>query len=98
VESAGLARDMLTGILYIQQPESLAAMNKELPVFFIAGGDDPVGGYGVGVRQAAAAFRNAGMQFVSERIYPMCRHQILNEINKQEVYEDVAQWIGQFVK
>ena len=97
-ESAGLARDMLTGILYIQQPENLAAMNKELPVFFIAGGDDPVGGYGTGVRQAAAAFRNAGMRHVSERIYPLCRHEILNEINKQEVYDDIAQWIGQFVK
>jgi alpha-beta hydrolase superfamily lysophospholipase len=98
MESAGLARDMLTGILYIQQADSLAAMRKELPVFFIAGGDDPVGGYGTGVRQAAAAFRNAGMQFVSERIYPLCRHEILNEINKQEVYEDIAQWIGQFTK
>lgn len=98
MESAGLARDMLTGILYIQQADSLAAMRKELPVFFIAGGDDPVGGYGTGVRQAAAAFRNAGMQFVSERIYPLCRHEILNEINKQEVYEDIAQWIGQFAK
>ena len=98
MESAGLARDMLTGILYIQQADSLAAMRKELPVFFVAGGDDPVGGYGTGVRQAAAAFRNAGMQFVSERIYPLCRHEILNEINKQEVYEDIAQWIGQFTK
>lgn len=97
-ESAGLARDMLTGILYIQQPESLAQMNKELPVLFIAGGDDPVGGYGAGVRQAAAAFRNAGMQHVSERIYPLCRHEILNEINKQEVYEDIAHWLGQMVK
>ena len=96
--SAGLARDMLTGILYIQQPESLAAMNKDLPVFFIAGGDDPVGDYGKGVRQAAAAFRNAGMKHVSERIYPLCRHEILNEINKAEVYEDVYQWLQPLMK
>ena len=91
--SAGLARDMLTGILYIQQPENLAAMNKDLPVFFIAGGDDPVGDFGKGVRNAAAAFRNAGMKRISERIYPLCRHEILNEINKEEVYEDVYQWL-----
>ena len=96
--SAGLARDMLTGILYIQQPESLAAMSKDLPVFFIAGGDDPVGDYGKGVRQAAAAFRNAGMKHVSERIYPLCRHEILNEINKAEVYEDVYQWLQPLMK
>lgn len=91
--SAGLMRDMMKGILYIEQPENLAAMNKELPVFFIAGGDDPVGNYGKGVKKSAEAFRKAGMQDVSVHIYPLGRHEILNEINKQEVYEDVAQWI-----
>ena len=49
VASAGLLRDMMTGIAYIERPDSLVAMNKELPVFFIAGGDDPVGAYGKGV-------------------------------------------------
>lgn len=91
--SAGLLRDMMQGILFIEQPKNLAAMRKELPVHFIAGGDDPVGSYGKGVRKAAEAFRKAGMQKVSQRIYPLCRHEILNEINREEVYEDVAQWI-----
>lgn len=50
----------MTGIRYIEKPESLAAMRKELPVFFIAGGDDPVGNYGKGVRQSADAFRKGG--------------------------------------
>ena len=68
-------------------------MDKHLPVFFIAGGDDPVGSYGKGVRKAAEAFRKAGMTDVSVRIYPLCRHEILNEINKEEIYEDVAQWL-----
>lgn len=90
---AGLARDMLTGIMYIQQPDTLAAMDPELPVLFIAGGDDPVGDYGKGVRRAAAEFRNAGMKRISQRIYPLCRHEILNEINKTEIYEDVYQWM-----
>lgn len=91
--SAGLLRDMLTGMLYNQKPENLAAMPKDLPVLFIAGGDDPVGGYGKGVRQAAQAFQKAGMTDVSTRIYPLCRHEILNEINYLEVYEDVGEWI-----
>ena len=95
--SAGLLRDMLTGMLYNQKPENLAAMNKDTPVFFIAGGDDPVGNYGKGVRQTAAAFRSAGMKKVSERIYPLCRHEILNELNRQEIYEDVTQWLAQYI-
>ena len=91
--SCGLLREMMKGIYYIQQPKHLAAMRKDLPVFFIAGGDDPVGSYGKGIHQAAEAFRKAGMQDVKVRIYPLCRHEILNEINKEEVFEDVVEWI-----
>ena len=96
--SAGLFRDMLSGIRYIQQPVSLAAMKKELPVFFIAGGDDPVGSYGKGVRKAAEAFRQAGMEDVTVKLYPLCRHEILNEINKEEVYQDILSWIESKIK
>lgn len=97
VPSAGLLRDMMTGIDYIQRKENLARMDKALPVHFIAGGDDPVGAYGKGVEQSAEAFRKAGMQKVSQRIYPLCRHEILNEINKQEIYEDIAKWLQSHV-
>ena len=90
---AGLLREMVKGIHYIEQKENLAKMTKELPVFFIAGGDDPVGPYGKGVHTCAEAFRNAGMQDVSVRIYPLCRHEILNEINREQVYADVLKWV-----
>ena len=95
--SAGLMRELMKGISYIQQPENLGNMRKDLPVFFIAGGDDPVGSYGKGVERCAKAFREAGMQDISLRIYPLCRHEILNEINREEIYEDVVQWIWEKV-
>jgi len=93
--TAGLYRDMLTGIAYIQQKGTLSAMNKETPVFFVAGGDDPVGAYGQGVEQAAKAFRAAGMTDVTVKLYPLCRHEILNEINNNQVYEEIQTWIEQ---
>lgn len=92
--TGGLLRDMLTGIAYIENPQNLAAMKKDLPVFFIAGGDDPVGNYGKGVRQAVAAFQRAQMQDVTCKIYPLGRHEILNELNKQEVYGDISSWLN----
>ncbi len=91
--SAGLLRDMSAGLAYISRKENLAAMNQDLPVFFIAGGDDPVGPYGKGVHICAEAFRKAGMKDISVRIYPMCRHEILNELGREQVYEDVLRWI-----
>ena len=95
--SCGLLRDMVSGIYYIERSSSLKNMKKHLPVMFIAGGEDPVGPYGKGVEQAAKEFRKAGMINVACKIYPGCRHEILNEINKQEVYEDVAAWLKPYV-
>ena len=91
--SCGLLRDMMKGIYYIQQKQNLQNMRKDLPVFFIAGGEDPVGSYGKGIHSCVEAFRKAGMTDVDVRIYPLCRHEILNEINKEEIFEDVARWI-----
>lgn len=91
--SAGLLREMMKGIYFIEQPGNLAAMRKDLPVFFIAGGDDPVGPYGKGVQKCAEVFRKSGMMDVTTKIYPLCRHEILNEINKEEVFEDVRRWM-----
>lgn len=91
--TAGLMRDMMEGIAYIQREENLAKMGKAIPVLFIAGGDDPVGSYGAGVRTAAEAFRKAGMERVDVRIYPLCRHELLNEINREEIMDDVSRWI-----
>ena len=89
-----LANAMMNGLLYIQKGSNLNLMNKDLPVWFIAGEEDPVGGYGEGVQKAAQMFVNSGMKQVSVKLYPGCRHEILNELNKEEVYADVAAWIG----
>lgn len=97
VASSGLLRDMMTGISYIQQPKNLKNMKSHLPVFFIAGAEDPVGSCGKGVRQAAEAFKKAGMINVACKIYPDCRHEILNELNKAEVYGDIVKWLAPYV-
>lgn len=91
--TAGLARDLFGGIKHIQEPETLAKMRKDVPVHFIAGAMDPVGNYGSGVTQTAQAFVKAGMEHVSVRLYPLCRHEVLNELNREEVYGNVLDWL-----
>ena len=97
IPACGLLRDMMKGIYYVQQEKNLKKMKKHLPVFFIAGGEDPVGPYGKGVEKAASAFRKAGMINVACKIYPDCRHEILNELNRDEVFRDVADWLRPYV-
>lgn len=92
--TAGLARDMLIGMRYNQEPENLEKMKKDLPILFIAGGDDPVGNYGEGVTRAYKEFIKAGMEQVDIRLFPMCRHELLNEINRTEIYDYLLKWIG----
>lgn len=67
----------------------------ELPMLFIAGGEDPVGDCGRGVKAAAHEYHRAGVRTVEEVIYPGVRHEILNEPIKEQVYTDVEQFLTQ---
>lgn len=92
--TAGLLRDMLSGMVFIEKQKNLERMTKDLPVFFISGDKDPVGENGKGVMRAYKAFLRAGMRDVTMKLYPGARHELLNELNRYEVYEDVLNWIN----
>lgn len=89
----GLFRDMMGGIGFICDQKNINRMDKELPVFFIAGDQDPVGDMGKGVERAYAAFKKAGIRDVSLKLYHGLRHEILNEKTRQYVYRDVLDWL-----
>lgn len=88
--SIGLADDMLGGMRMNEDPRNLTKMPKHLPVLFISGDCDPVGGMGKGVKKTAAAFRKAGMEQVTVKLYPGGRHEIHNETNREQVFSDTA--------
>ena len=94
VPSAGLLHDMMGGIDYISRSKNIAKMNKDLPVFFFSGDCDPVGEQGKGVSRAYKAFRKAGMKNVTMKLYKGGRHEMLNETNKDEVYQDILTWLN----
>ena len=89
----GLFRDMLDGLAYITRQSNMDKMDKETPVFFIAGDQDPVGDMGKGVQKACACFRKAGVRDVGIKLYHGLRHEILNEATRQYVYQDVLDWL-----
>ncbi len=93
VAKVSLYRDMMGGIKFISNQKNIDLMNKEAPVYFMSGAEDPVGDYGVGVERAYKAFCHAGLHDVSIRLYPGGRHEMLNETNNQEVYQDILNWL-----
>lgn len=94
IPSCSLFRDMMTGVKFITNKKNLTAMNKDMPVYFMSGDMDPVGECGKGVQKAYNNFLEAGMKDVSIKLYPGGRHEMLNEINKDEVYTDILTWLG----
>lgn len=78
--------------------EKLQKMPKQLPVFFLSGEEDPVGNYGQSVKQVCRSFQKAGMENVQMKLYPQDRHELLNEIDREEVYGDIYRWILQRIQ
>ena len=94
VMAAGLLHDMMNGIAFVTQPKNIARMKKDLPILFVSGDCDPVGEQGRGVIRAYKCFLKAGMKDVTMKLYHGGRHEMLNETNRAEVYEDVLSWLN----
>lgn len=92
---ASLYRDMMGGVKFVTSQKNINKMNKEKPIYFMSGAEDPVGDYGVGVEKAYKAFCDAGLHDVKMRLYPGGRHEMLNETNHTEVYKDILDWINE---
>ena len=91
--SAGLFREMLSGIRFVCKEDNIRRMNHHTPILFISGAMDMVGDCSKGVERAAAAFRKAGMRDVTVKLYPELRHEILKEACREQVYEDIDRWL-----
>ncbi|MFD3448354.1 alpha/beta hydrolase [Microbacteriaceae bacterium 4G12] len=93
VFTSGFFYDLFTGSEMIIDEVSIARVPKDLPIFFVSGDRDPVGKNTKGVLHAYEAYKKAGVQDVSYKFYKDSRHEILNETNRAEVYEEILAWI-----
>lgn len=85
--------NLFSVISYIQKPENVAKIPKDLPIFIVSGEEDPVGNYSKAVYKLYDTYKRAHIRSVQKRIYEFDRHEILNETDKEQVYEDILNWI-----
>jgi alpha-beta hydrolase superfamily lysophospholipase len=85
-------RQMFEGARRLADPEQVARMRSDLPVYIAAGEADPVNGGLALLGPLADRYRAAGLTDVTVRTYPGARHEILNETNRDEVIAAVARW------
>lgn len=86
-------QDLIKLTSYASKTKLIRRTKKELPLFIISGENDPVGGYAKEVKKYANTLKKLGFQNVTLKLYPDCRHELLNELNKDAVYSDIHTWI-----
>lgn len=70
---------------------------KQLPIFLVSGKADPVGDYGAGVCRVYASLKDAGISRLRLKLYEQDRHEILNELDRDVVMQDIFDWIQETV-
>lgn len=88
---------LLEAVLFSCQQASIDAIPNSLPIFIVSGDQDPVGNLGVGVKAVHEMFKASGKADLEMKLYPDMRHEILNEIGREEVYEDILSWLNERV-
>lgn len=74
-------------------PDQAQRIPGELPVLLISGADDPVGGFGKGVRETEAQLKRAGLRHVTLRLWEGDRHEVLNETDRDAVWQYILDWM-----
>lgn len=88
---------LFTGLARLCDKRLLAQVPKDLPLLFLSGADDPVGSRGKGVERAAQSLRDAGVRHIAVKLYPAARHELLLELNRQEVFADIQAFMEQHI-
>jgi alpha-beta hydrolase superfamily lysophospholipase len=69
-------------------------ISQKLPFLFVSGAEDPIGDFGKGVTKTVAHLKKEGFSDTSLLLYPKMRHEILNELIKDQVYGDIQDWLN----
>lgn len=85
--------DLLDALGPLTDPDRIKCIPKDLPLYVFAGAKDAVGDFGKGVTRLVEAYRAVGLRDVEVKLYPEGRHEMLNEINRDEVVGDLLAWI-----
>lgn len=85
-------RDLMNALLCCNTQHVIENTPTDVPMLFISGGMDPIGEYGNGVRHACARYLEHGCD-ANLRIYREARHELLFELNRKEVMNDILEFI-----
>ncbi len=86
-------KGLLEATAFDNRQTNIDRIPKKLPILFASGAQDPVGNLGKGVREAYNKFQRAGITDLNIKLYEGDRHEILNELDRKQVYQDLYEWM-----
>ncbi|MEG1528589.1 MAG: alpha/beta hydrolase [Clostridia bacterium] len=98
VMSNAFFKYFMQGLKAIYHPDNLSQISLNKPIAIFSGEKDPLGGKNAKLSyKLANMYKKLGVKNLSYTVYPSARHEILNEINKEEVYADMLASIDKFI-
>lgn len=93
VFTAGFFYDFLCVLKSVEDKSNFNLIPKDLPIYIFSGERDPVGKFGKGVINLFNRYKDLGVKDINYKLYKDGRHEMLNEINRDEVINDVVEWL-----
>ncbi|WP_249871251.1 alpha/beta hydrolase [Oceanobacillus saliphilus] len=85
--------DLLTGVMSMQNNKQNKSVRKNLPLLLLSGDADPIGNYAKGIWKTAKIYQKAGLENVTVMLFTDGRHELLNEINRDEIFKMLCKWL-----
>ncbi|HKM30399.1 MAG TPA: lysophospholipase [Bacilli bacterium] len=90
--TAAYFKDFFKGLKDINANFEL--VRKDLPLLILSGGNDPVGGCGKNSTKLYNTYVKKQMSDLTFKLYDQARHEILLELCKEEVKNDIFTWLA----
>ena len=88
-------RQFLNFMQLIFKDEEVKKVSTSTPILILSGSNDPVGQYGKGTDKLLKLYQSIGLTNLNYKLYPDERHEILNDFNRHQVFEDILHWLDQ---
>ena len=89
---------MFEALAQSERVRLLDRIRKDLPILLVSGDEDPVGHHGKDIPRIAKWYKDEDIKDVEYKLYHGDRHEILNELDRHQVYEDLENWILKHIR
>lgn len=95
--SVGMWKTVFGFIFAGADDRNFSAIRKTLPFLVVGGENDPATDGGKATRHLARRMQAMGFSNLVSKVYPQTRHESLNEVNRDVIMRDFADWADRVI-